>query len=1311
MNNVTDSATKNTTPQRRPVTTLLLVVGFGILAFFAFNRYQQHQQQLINGDYFRLITEASSEFNHGLERFYSFNEHGGLASKHFSYKSLGEKSTCQIRKYLGKKQYVEPVYYKIQNNQLISHLDKYFVGKCFSVALDTLLPNPKNQFSQLFIATNKGKILAQRGNNKSLSLAKMTSLNRAIARRDQQSLFNFSQKKTLTDKPTLMPGHLEYIDKKMGNTEMRVFILPFKMNSKHQLTVDDKYEEYLYIVALLPKQKVVDKQSEYYSVPFVLAATVLLVAIWFLANLFLLPLNKVLNKHIQWLTISTCFMLLISGFTVIIANIQFKHLNEQRLGQTQRLMTQTNASLTTDIDAALQELKSFNSFFNHKINGDLLQLTNSNDSIQLNSDVYVTSSDKCGSLTECINTARFTAMVPSHLTASTYRNRTDYAHTGDNASVPVAINVSQPEQPRDWPALKTATIIDNEGLLTTEIRFIESPLTVKNLKLSHRDYVTKLWQHNGWMHQDSNIPFYIQRLFNVTSGTLGTTLSTPLAKTKENPNSPGYILAADILLPSLLDLTALSVKDNGKNSVINDVKLMIIDRLSGDVLFHSHNKQSLKENIFHLGHHQEQLIDHISASLDSVIGRPNPNSKPARISGSYHGINGKFIVSKTNVKQWALVAFVADNGLVTYTTNAFLYAFILLSILALFSVSCWSIWCALCRHNGKTEPGHYDFYCYQISLLSCCFLLLLIQTFIGSYATVISLVSLLMAWLWCRRTNKLSSLNILYRGYFVVMVITFSLLIDLTSTNPLHAFKQHQSLLNRALVNQELSECVDWVNELYPESSRYGLINKESLMPLRCQELSQVNKSATYARLDTTPSFARITKFSYVSSWLKNIFLSSQSNDLSLGNLSPDTMAPNNIPPFDISNMLAWLLLCVLWVVSWHFMMIKQLLPRLFGCPTFHQDIENISQQVAQPSEETIEHNRPILHYCDTVTGGRSLVSQLKHAHVATIPPEATKLMNQLRKELYPDCEVRCKEDDFPNIKLAVNYAHNEIQVALWDIELALSQQQSRRNLFGLLVILKDLHQEKTIHALEVKCGYNTFQRLSWHDDFILADGCEFERRELLSWAEYLMDFEVSVDEKFKKHINGALLEQELNNMPELKKIFSDQQLAQIPRPTQANNNTTLDHCTLNFAVLHFESLYRFKWELCNAAEKLALFHLANGHHINPRNQSMISHLAIKGLIKVSDQQNGVRLVNQSFAYFIRHAESHEMIVELTKNSELGLWQHYKLPFTVLIVMAIFALAFFSGQSFLVVLGAITGVFSSLVGLSNNLGMLRIGSG
>ncbi|NRA72277.1 MAG: hypothetical protein HRU24_14760 [Gammaproteobacteria bacterium] len=128
------------------------------------------------------------------------------------------------------------------------------------------------------------------------------------------------------------------------------------MNSKHQ--------EYLYIVAILPKQKVMDKQSEYYSVPLVLAATALLVAIWFLANLFFLPLNKVLNKYIQWLTISTCFTLLINGFSVIVANIQLKQLNNQRIQQTQRLMANTNNSLTADIDKALQQLQSFGLFFN-----------------------------------------------------------------------------------------------------------------------------------------------------------------------------------------------------------------------------------------------------------------------------------------------------------------------------------------------------------------------------------------------------------------------------------------------------------------------------------------------------------------------------------------------------------------------------------------------------------------------------------------------------------------------------------------------------------------------------------------------------------------------------------------------------------------------------------------------------------------------------------------------------------------------------------------------------------------------------------
>ncbi|NRA72278.1 MAG: hypothetical protein HRU24_14765 [Gammaproteobacteria bacterium] len=179
-------------------------------------------------------------------------------------------------------------------------------------------------------------------------------------------------------------------------------------------------------------------------------------------------------------------------------------------------------------------------------------------------------------------------------------------------------------------------------------------------------------------------------------------------------------------------------------------------------------------------------------------------------------------------------------------------------------------------------------------------------------------------------------------------------------------------------------------------------------------------------------------------------------------------------------------------------------------------------------SVEKIAKKRPILHYGDTITGGRSLVSQLKHATTSTTSLDVSKVMDHLRQELYPDSNARCKEDDFPNIKLAVNYAHNKIEVVLWDIELALSQQQSRRNLFVLLVTLKDLHQEKIINALEIKCGYNTFQRLSWHDDFILIDGSEFERHELLSWAEYLIDFEVSVDDKFKEHINSTLLAQEI---------------------------------------------------------------------------------------------------------------------------------------------------------------------------------------
>ena len=94
-------------------------------------------------------------------------------------------------------------------------------------------------------------------------------------------------------------------------------------------------------------------------------------------------------------------------------------------------MANTNNSLTADIDKALQQLQSFGLFFNKKSSHNLQNTTKNNDLVRINSDVYVTSSPDCKSLAECINNAKFTAMVSSELSASKYRlpDKKDNTHS------------------------------------------------------------------------------------------------------------------------------------------------------------------------------------------------------------------------------------------------------------------------------------------------------------------------------------------------------------------------------------------------------------------------------------------------------------------------------------------------------------------------------------------------------------------------------------------------------------------------------------------------------------------------------------------------------------------------------------------------------------------------------------------------------------------------------------------------------------------------------------------------------------------
>src|SRR5690606_5195454 len=196
---------------------------------------------------------------------------------------------------------------------------------------------------------------------------------------------------------------------------------------------------------------------------------------------------------------------------------------------------------------------------------------------------------------------------------------------------------------------------------------IESNKQPKPYKLGHREYFKKVRDQQGWYLSFDEVNreyynFYLQRLRNIGSGTRGTTLAMPLNdRNSIAPHRPNYVIAADIALASLT-MPEISSRDE-----LLDISFMVVDRDSGEVLFHLDDDRTLIENLFEFGQGTEDISHRIRAGLDGP-----PNAPLQWVDGFYHGIAGQYSFKTTPIEQWALVAFMPDESLDTYMTNLFL---------------------------------------------------------------------------------------------------------------------------------------------------------------------------------------------------------------------------------------------------------------------------------------------------------------------------------------------------------------------------------------------------------------------------------------------------------------------------------------------------------------------------------------------------------------------------------------------------------------------------------------------------------------
>jgi hypothetical protein len=912
--------------------------------------------------------------------------------------------------------------------------------------------------------------------------------------------------------------------------------------------------------------------------------------------------------------------------------------------------------------------------------------------------------------------------------------------------------------------LLTAFALNGEGNSTLpSIYFQESNALPSTFNLSHRDYYKKVRDQRGWDltldkgngDVDTQQTFrnvYIQRLLNVNNGTRGTTISMPLIEPSNHDHIDfdfsHYIIGADVLLPSL---------SLGKPAP-QDFVYMVAERTTGDVIFHSDSNRSLVENLYFTGNTTSDLGQWLKAGLDN-----HPELGSTIIDGHYHGQAGRFALITTSIDNWAIVVFYPDDSLNALMTNQFLYVSVtFLGIMMLLSALIFGI-----RHFVLTSVLKRKLYLPEncnIRLLMLLFSILLSISFCLFYLgqtldldptfnadkarEMWSIVSpmagiIILAFLvykFCSKyfsilSEKDLSVDRARQGSIVLVLTVVTLLyghlvyMKHTASMPMYSLAFHYKQLSCNWLNHERRELVGTGLGRYPNSITRNRENPLDLLPiepewrkeLKYQSFSKHNDPATeslatscakhlkYISPEDYPSLTSLVGATYMWKWI-NGYLNDQ--DASSKALSSQNFNVNLHPAL----LIVLFISLVLIILGWLFFNVKILWNRLYCPERFLRHIKRMTNSVTNLNHD--ERSQRLTIECDTIKlNGIGLALLLRNMTlVSSSEEQSNEVLLTGFKNLYsmsPCLQKLSNENRFlPNIKLNVNEVAGSslLDVQIWDIEICLEKVEFRQLLLDLIMELKSLTLSNKINSFTLITGFHSLQRVKMKDPLSNEPDSLLEHAEYLSWADCLMDFTVVVPDSFKLGLDLNLLKSEVENFPELQFLLpkedqnQDSQFELFWR-SEENKKIESKWTTINYILLNADALYRFKWESCSRAEKLALFNLAKDQRLNPTNTQMIEHLAINGLITV--RKGHIGLINRSFRHFVLHAETSDTLNQLVKNSEAGTWKNYRLPLGIIILLLVAGIAMTSGESIYIIAASVAGILGTIASVTNSASMLK----
>ncbi|SEA43568.1 hypothetical protein [Microbulbifer marinus] len=1275
--------------------------------------------------------------------------------------------------------------YSLEFNQVEIHCGSAEVSR---VLIGDILPKPRNDFALYMIADAEGRVLGSTGGLSGLFVADTKEISRQVqelrGRRWANLLSREGAEKEQIDEP--LPGHSHYVDMELSSGSSRLFIQPFRLRDKITLQVAATPEneegapqknevgspdQFLYLIGVLPDRLIALKESKRWNLSLLLLSVLILISCWIVARLVMLSRNEPLRRVFFGTTLVCTYAAFIMIVAVWIAYGEREAEIDRKQGKAAQMIDVMRRELEKELYWVFRELASFHRYYWLRVSHfeqegedggevDLLPLPEecmecpSSKSRRIDA-IWArnkTTYERLHGIPPDLKLKEGLSYISLFGRGARFAKREDSQKGGEDPRVPgVWFDPDEMRRLREGPKLIDVFLMNKKGhQVLPKFYFMESNKPPNSYDLAYRDYFSKVRTQQGWSGATVCNPesvglsaaqcvvvdnFYIQRLRYMTSGIKGSVVSMPLKfppwkspATEEAPWPVGdYIVAADVLLPSL------SLTEWRDPLLLQDMVVMVVDRVSGEVLFHMDHERSMVENLFHPGQGTAAIRHAIRSGM----------FRGKTIPGYYQGRSGDFKAGTLPVSQWVAVVFIPDDNTDELMTNFFLatsagMGAVLLLVAALLYLMPNSIpGRALAKWLYIPEGINRNY----VLVFSAIFIASVFLGFrIGSTlereldwrgaSEYLSIFALLVPLGWgCRSYLKLRAsaagsgrssippdkgstiLVLLFLAVGLAVIVQLHRVGD----QPLKAMEWYYTgNLHQARLSKELQELQEIALTRYPNSiKRYG-VDPLQLMPISDEwrsDLTCTRERIASGKRHLLPenigSFGQLTTSTRVASWVDWYLLG----------------LPKNFPKSEdcyergatggkgggagrflrgllyvAIQVVVFVLICRFWLMFYR----RVIIPRMLGTPAFLAHLERL----AEPEDlgpGFAPDTRLVIDLRGNPPSADNLNAVLQRA--ADNESQNARALNTLVR----NCPVLQSEEkpdaSFPGVRISCRTDGQGISVSLSRLDNCFAQAGDRAHLLLLIEQLKAMVLAQQLDELRVCFECHSYEILLLDAHTLAPELPQLSSLEMARWSEVLMDFRVELPGRLTENLDPAFIYDECRASGQLRYLLPELVPDAPPevvtgkirrrwRKMYDRHKSGQEWASINCILLKAGALFRYHWEACSSSGKLALYYLAKGKRVNPANTQLLEQLAVFGLIRM--EQGRIQIINNSFAYFVRHAESTESLERLLKSGQEGTWTSYRLPVTLIVLFLMGAIAVTSGNSIYLIAASLMGLLGAV---------------